>query len=121
MNVDYYRDKVNKQLAKSFMSGEFCCPHCQDTIIYMPLVNKLQGIRDYLGVPLKIMSGYRCIEHNKEVGGSDESYHITGLAADLYAPSLSLKELWNSLGEYGVEKFDGIGLYPDNNIIHLDL
>ena len=47
------------------------------------LVEKLQRIRDVLGVPLKITSGYRCIVHNasKAVGASRTSKHLYGFAA----------------------------------------
>ena len=42
-----------------------------------------QFIRDELGVPVMVNSGYRCSEHNARVGGVKGSYHTKGLAADL--------------------------------------
>ena len=47
----------------------------------------LQPLRDALGLPIKISSGYRCRELNAdiEVGGAPTSQHVKGEAADIYA------------------------------------
>lgn len=45
----------------------------------------LQPLRDILGVPLKITSGYRAPEVNSAVGGSSSSQHVRGEAADVMA------------------------------------
>lgn len=45
--------------------------------------NILQPLRNYLGKPITINSGYRSIEVNKSVGGVSNSQHITGCAADI--------------------------------------
>ena len=39
--------------------------------------------RTISAVPYKINSGSRCQKHNKEVGGSDTSSHLTGEAGDI--------------------------------------
>lgn len=44
-------------------------------------------------VPLRITSGYRPHELNALVGGSINSDHLYGRAADFYAPDLELDEL----------------------------
>jgi uncharacterized protein YcbK (DUF882 family) len=46
------------------------------------LCNNLQVLRDELGLPITISSGYRSPEHNKRIGGAVKSTHILGLAAD---------------------------------------
>lgn len=46
----------------------------------------MQRIRDLLGVPLFITSGYRSPSLNRAVGGSRTSQHVTGNAADFNAP-----------------------------------
>ena len=43
----------------------------------------LQPLRDYLGVPVVITSGYRCRALNRLVGGVPNSQHILGEAADI--------------------------------------
>lgn len=44
----------------------------------------LQPLRDYLGKPVVISSGYRCPELNKAVGGVKNSQHLKGEAADIH-------------------------------------
>ena len=47
----------------------------------------MQRIRELLGAPVSISSGYRSAALNKAVGGSNHSQHSHGLAADFTAPS----------------------------------
>ena len=42
----------------------------------------LDPLREYLGCPIVITSGYRCRDLNNDVGGSPTSQHLLGLAAD---------------------------------------
>ncbi len=46
-------------------------------------VNILQPLRDTLGTPIKVNSGYRCPSLNKAIGGASKSQHMTGHAADI--------------------------------------
>lgn len=46
-------------------------------------VNILQPLRDALGSPVSINSGYRCPSLNTAIGGSKNSQHMTGQAADI--------------------------------------
>ena len=43
----------------------------------------LQPLRDYMGAPVIINSGYRSPELNKKVGGVRDSQHVKGEAADI--------------------------------------
>lgn len=45
----------------------------------------LQPLRDKVGHPLRINSGYRCPELNRMVGGVPTSQHVKGEAADIAA------------------------------------
>jgi uncharacterized protein YcbK (DUF882 family) len=47
---------------------------------------QMQKIRDLLGCPITITSGYRCEDLNDLVGGSKKSYHLIGQAADFICP-----------------------------------
>lgn len=58
------------------------------------LAERLQFIRDTLGVPITISSGYRCPELNKAVGGSKTSQHQLCLAADIHAKGYTAQELF---------------------------
>jgi len=46
------------------------------------LATNLEKIRTLLGHPLRISSGFRCMELNRKIGGSVNSAHMDGLAAD---------------------------------------
>ena len=46
----------------------------------------LQPLRDKFG-PIRINSGYRCLELNRAVGGVKNSQHMRGEAADIHLPS----------------------------------
>ena len=56
--------------------------------------NVLQPLRDAVGVPVKISSGYRCPALNKAVGGSATSQHMKGEAADIIIPSKKVGLQW---------------------------
>lgn len=53
------------------------------------LIDYLDKVREEFGAPIRVSSGYRCPKLNKAVGGSKESQHMQGLAADLVVPDLS--------------------------------
>ena len=55
----------------------------------------LQPLRDYLGCPVIISSGFRCAELNKKVGGRPNSQHLLGEALDFVVPQRNLKEVFN--------------------------
>lgn len=57
--------------------------------------NVLQPLRDALGCPIVITSGFRCAELNKRIGGAANSGHLYGQAADLVVPTKNLKEVFN--------------------------
>lgn len=46
----------------------------------------LQKIRNLLGKPINITSGYRCFQLNKAVGGAPDSAHLRGLGVDFISP-----------------------------------
>ena len=51
-------------------------------------VTLLQPLRDELGVPITVTSGYRPKWLNDHIGGSPTSAHIEGLAGDLIVPGI---------------------------------
>jgi hypothetical protein len=46
----------------------------------------LEKVQALLGAPLDISSGYRCAALNEAVGGTGNSQHVQGLAADFVCP-----------------------------------
>ena len=63
----------------------------------------LQPLRDKLGKPIIITSGYRSPALNKAIGGAPNSQHCKGEAADLYSPGMTIKELYNFVKSSGLE------------------
>lgn len=61
-------------------------------------VNVLDPIRELACGPIKITSGYRCCELNYKVGGSPNSDHIYGQAAD-FGPGYPVDDLDRWLDE----------------------
>lgn len=59
--------------------------------------DRLEAFRSILGVPMKVVSGYRTPEHNAEVGGSPTSDHVQGLAADVELEGLSMYDAYAKL------------------------
>ena len=51
--------------------------------------NVLDPLREILGRPIYVSSGYRCKELNAKVGGSKTSQHMSGQAADIYVKGFS--------------------------------
>lgn len=67
------------------------------------LANALEVIRSLLGHPLIISSGYRSPELNKAIGGSANSRHMLGLAADFTCPAFgSPKAICHAIVDAGL-------------------
>lgn len=71
----------------------------------------LQPIRDYLGIPISVSSGYRNEVLNALVGGVESSQHVKGEAADIYSTKMTARNLFNEIIDMNIE-FDQIILYP---------
>lgn len=57
----------------------------------------LQPLRDYLKRSIIVTSGFRSVAVNRAVGGSQTSAHSHGLAADIYAPGLTVMQLMHTI------------------------
>lgn len=85
------------------------------------LMRNLDVLRDYLGTPLFINSGYRSPAHNRRVGGVSNSQHLYARAADFRALNKTpkqIKEAIEILIARGKMSKGGLGLYP--TFIHYD-
>lgn len=114
------------RLTKNFLLEEFGCRDgtpVPDSLVpnVVELSKNLQVLRDDIGEPLAILSGYRTPAWNKKVGGEDNSFHMKAMAADLVCKSLTprqLKARIEKLIKSGKMKQGGIGLYP--SFVHYD-
>jgi len=71
------------RLTENFTEKEFECPDCQKQIMDSMFMWRLQEARTLAGIPFRINSGWRCKAHNEAVGGTPNSSHLKGLAADI--------------------------------------
>lgn len=60
----------------------------------------LQPLRNHLGVPVIVTSGYRSPILNKRIGGAPNSQHILGMAADFVTPQKDLKVSFDYIKNY---------------------
>ena len=91
--------KMQNMISKHFRAREFQTGNCNIVIVSNVLLKVLDGLRDKIGEPIYINSGYRTPEHNKAVGGSTLSYHMYGMAADIRANKHTPKQLYDILNE----------------------
>lgn len=75
------------------------------------VTNVLQPLRDGLGKPLTINSGYRCKKLNELVGGVESSQHRKGQAADIRSDDATPYEIACKAVALGL-RFDQMILYP---------
>ena len=107
-------------LSPNFRAAEFLCNHCgQDGGYGIPteLLDMLEDVRAKFGKPVNINSGYRCPTHNKNVGGATSSYHMKGVAADLWIDGVSPNDVYKYLDE--INQNGGVGKY--NTFTHTDV
>lgn len=113
-------DPRNIQLTPNFKLSEFLrtedpmpAPWILDNIYR--LANRLQVIRDLIGKPILINSGYRSPAHNQAVGGASQSQHLNGMAVDIVVTGMPAKELQSLLKNWS----GGMGCYQ--HYTHLDI
>lgn len=107
----------NIQISKNFKLKEFQCKDGSKLVkIDSQLLNKLQQLRDIIGKPIIINSGFRTPEHNKRVRGAENSFHLQGKAADIQVNGITPKQLAKYAEKVG---FNGIGVYK--TFIHVDV
>ena len=78
----------------------------------------LQPLRDAIGAPLNVSSGYRSPELNAAVSGAAKSQHMKGQAADVTAAGLSSLELLQVVQAAGIP-YDQAITYDDLPHLHL--
>ncbi|HWR41832.1 YcbK family protein [Sporomusa sp.] len=108
-------------MSKYFSESELACKCCGQ----LPaggmgerLLQVLDAIREAVGSPVSLSCAYRCPEHNAEVGGVPNSYHIQGIAADVLVPDgMSVDELASIAEQCGAK---GIGRYYSQEFVHVD-
>jgi len=112
-----YKKGSNIQLSEHFNLREFdChCNRCEITLVDPKLVEKLEELRELVERKIHVNSSYRCKRHNKRVGGSSRSQHLTGKAADIFVKFVKPKDL----ADLSEDLFNGLGRYK--GFTHVDI
>ena len=81
------------------------------------LLEKIEALRCFFDQPIIITSGVRCERRNAEVGGIENSWHLSGHAADLYCPGVPCDEVAAAARALGL----GVIEYPDRQFDHVEI
>lgn len=98
------------------------CPCCGAEMMNDEFMQRLDRLRDLVGFPLRITSGYRCPVYNDKIAASGRGGpHTTGRAVDLL---ISGGRAWELVGEAIKHGFTGVGVKQKGphagRFIHLD-
>jgi uncharacterized protein YcbK (DUF882 family) len=100
--------------------GAYFPKQAQDNL--QVLAQQLEVLREHFQKPVTINSGYRSPEHNAKIGGSKNSQHLLGKAADVVIEGVSPDEVADAI-EFLVEnkmmKQGGLGRY--DSFTHYDI
>lgn len=121
--INHYPRNSSAQISKHFKAHEFDCPcGCPVTQVYQDLLDKADSLRDKVGAPIQITSGFRCASYQEELKlkGYETalgiSQHQLGRAFDCKASGLSGEDLEKNAREVGFKSV-GVG----KAWIHADL
>ena len=113
---------------KHFKRSEFKCKcGCGADRIDIRLVKILDDIRDYYGKPAIITSGVRCPQHNKAVGGTSNSWHLStrgGKASDFYVNNVKVTDLLShciDLRNQGKIRYTYTNNGSMKGVVHIDI
>jgi len=118
-----------KHLSAHVRSSEVECRRCElgaKQQISRELLKKFEEVRKSYGSPIRITSGYRCLVHNRVIGSTDKSQHVTGDALDLQP--MAFQDIAQLERLYGacIKVFKAVGdaryRSPNllNNFVHVD-
>lgn len=116
--IKEFKKGTPERISENFKSTEFDCkcgyPECQITYVDTDLIEKLEQKRKQFDRCIFINSGFRCVRHNRQVGGKPGSYHLLGKAADIRVTGINPDKVAE-----GCEDFDGLGRY--DTFTHVDV
>jgi zinc D-Ala-D-Ala carboxypeptidase len=103
----------------NFSPAEIACRGTGKLKLHPEALDKLQALRERLGKPLIVRSGYRSPEHNASLkGASPRSKHMDGTAFDIAMANHDPAAFEAAARAVG---FQGFGFYPRSGFMHIDL
>ena len=104
-----------------FTEEEMACKGTGECEMEPEFMDKLIAIREQIGKPMIITSGYRHLAHNSTIGGAKNSPHLYGRALYVKVAGGDALELIEVALHYGMT---GIGVKQrgphDSRFIHID-
>tara|TARA_Y100001963_G_scaffold102022_1_gene140400 strand:- start:7519 stop:7920 length:402 start_codon:yes stop_codon:yes gene_type:complete len=86
------------------------------------LAQNLQVLREEVGRPIRVISGYRSPKYNRRIGGARRSQHMLAKAADIKISGMTtheVKALIERLIKEGRMHKGGVGIY--RTFVHYDV
>ena len=112
----------NFKISHNFSRKDFSCKcgKCDNEFkISLTIVGIVEHLKGKFSKRIKIIKGYLCEEHSKEVYGSNKDYHHFGKAVDISIEEVPLKDIFKEVES--MSEITGIGFYPADNYIHIDI
>ena len=115
------------RLTDNFHIKEFAC-HDGTNVPYdlvdnvQLLAENLQVLRDDIGKPIKVISGYRNKSYNTKIGGAKRSKHMSAMAADIRVTGMTPREVYDRIEALiadGKMLQGGMGRY--SSFVHYDV
>lgn len=116
-----YKNAAEKRLSPHFRVREFHSKHDPSDLVKVDerLLTLLENIRNHVGKPVHINSGYRSPEYNKTLkNASPRSQHCHGKAADIWVEGVTPKQIAD-IAECYLGSSGGIGIYK--TFTHIDV
>jgi uncharacterized protein YcbK (DUF882 family) len=118
---------MSKQLTKNFKLSEFRCRDGSDVpedlmMNVERLAENLQVLRDHIGKPIRVISGYRSPTYNRKIGGARKSQHMVAKAADIKVSGMhpdDVRQEILTLIKEGKMAVGGVGRYT--TFTHYDI
>jgi len=80
----------------------------------------LQKIRDLVGRPILVTSGYRPTVYNRQIGGAKRSQHVLGKAVDFKVSAMNSDKVRSMIEPFLDEFQIRMEKYPGSTWIHID-
>lgn len=116
-----YKYAAEKRLSPHFRVQEFHSKHDPSDIVKVDerLLTLLENIRNHVGKPVHLNSGYRSPEYNATLkNASPRSQHCNGKAADIWVEGVTPKQIAD-IAECYLGSSGGIGIYK--TFTHVDV
>lgn len=116
-----YKYAAEERLSPHFRVREFHSKHDPSDLVKVDerLLTLLENIRNHVGKPVHLNSGYRSPEYNATLkNASPRSQHCNGKAADIWVEGVTPKQIAD-IAECYLGSSGGIGIYK--TFTHVDV